>query len=146
MRHELWKSRKRKQRISNRREMRLTLCFLLHHSQRKIVSIAVEFGHTTRRRVVPREIASATAVMFAMRKCCTPKSRETRNSRKGKQSRGRGNPKEKKKPNVNRLKAECEERETLASSDDEYTFRLEVPASKVSAPFVSLKVDGDVCK
>ena len=36
---------------------------------RKIVSIAVEFGHTTRRRVVPREIASATAVinMFAMR-------------------------------------------------------------------------------
>ena len=73
-------------------------------------------------------------------KCCTQKSRETRNSRKGKQSRGRGNPKEKKKPNVNRLKAECEERETLSSSDDEYTFRLEVPASKVSAPFVSLKV------
>ena len=36
---------------------------------RKIVSVAVEFGHTTRRRVVPREIASATAVinMFAMR-------------------------------------------------------------------------------
>ena len=37
---------------------------------RKIVSVAVEFGRTTRRRVVPREIASATAVinMFAMRK------------------------------------------------------------------------------
>ena len=36
---------------------------------RKIVSVAVEFGHTTRRRVVPREIASATAAinMFAMR-------------------------------------------------------------------------------
>ena len=36
---------------------------------RKIVSVAVKFGHTTRRRVVPREIASATAVinMFAMR-------------------------------------------------------------------------------
>ena len=43
------------------------------------------------------------------------------------------------------MKAECEERETLASSDDEYTFRLEVPASKVSAPFVSLKVNGVVC-
>ncbi|CAH3193357.1 unnamed protein product [Porites evermanni] len=41
-------------------------------------------------------------------KCCTQKSRETRNSRKGKQPRGRGNPKEKKKQNVNRLKAECE--------------------------------------
>ena len=79
-------------------------------------------------------------------KCCTQKSRETRNSRKGKQSRGRGNLKEKKKPNVNRLKAECEERETLSSSDDEYAFRVEVPASKVSAPFVSLKVNGVVCK
>ena len=44
------------------------------------------------------------------------------------------------------MKAECEERETLSSSDDEYTFRLEVPASKVSAPFVSLKVNGVVCK
>ena len=63
MRQELWKFRKRKQRISNRREMRLTLCFLLHHSRRKIVAIAVEFDHTTRRQVVPREIASATAVI-----------------------------------------------------------------------------------
>ena len=44
------------------------------------------------------------------------------------------------------MKAECEERETLASSDDEYTFRLEVPASKVSAPFVSLKVNDVVSK
>ena len=79
-------------------------------------------------------------------KCCTQKSRETRNSRKGKQPCGRGNPKERKKQNVNRLEAECEERETLSSSDDEYTFRLEVPASKVSAPFVSLKVNGVVCK
>ena len=78
-------------------------------------------------------------------KCCTQKSRETRNSRKGKQPRGRGNPKEKKKQNVNRLDAECEERETLSSYDYEYTFRLEVPASKVSAPFVSLKVNGVVC-
>ena len=34
----------------------------------------------------------------------------------------------------------------LSSSDDEYTFRLEVPASRVSAPFVSLKVNGVVCK
>lgn len=34
----------------------------------------------------------------------------------------------------------------MSSSDDEYTFRLEVPASKVSAPFVSLKVNGVVCK
>ena len=79
-------------------------------------------------------------------KCCTLKSRETRNSRKGKQPRGRGNPKEKKKQNVNRLEAECEERETLSSSDNEYTFRLEAPASKVSAPFVSLKVNDVVCK
>ena len=76
----------------------------------------------------------------------TQKSRETRNSRKGRQPRGRGNPKEKKKQNVNRLEAECEEREASSSSDDEYTFRLEVPASKVSAPFVSLKVNGVVCK
>ena len=44
------------------------------------------------------------------------------------------------------MKAECEERETLSSSDDEYAFRIEVPASKVSAPFVSLKVNGVVCK
>ena len=79
-------------------------------------------------------------------KCCTQKSRETRNSRKGKQPRGRGNPKEKKKQNVNRLESKCEERETLSSSDGEYTFRLEVPASKVSAPFVSLKMNGVVCK
>ena len=43
-------------------------------------------------------------------KCCTQKSRETRNSRKGKRPRGRGNPKEKKTQNVNRLEAECEER------------------------------------
>ena len=63
MRHEIWKSRKHKQRISNRREMWLTLCFLLHHSRRKIVSIAVEFGHTTRRRIVPSEIAIAAAVI-----------------------------------------------------------------------------------
>ena len=97
MRHELWKSRKRKQRISNRREMRLTLCFLLHHSRRKIVSIAVEFGHTTRRRVVPRENASATAVKYGhYAKCCTQKSRATRNSRKGKQPRGRGNQRKRK--------------------------------------------------
>ena len=79
-------------------------------------------------------------------KCCTQKSRETRNSRKGKQPRGRSNPKEKKIQNGNRLEAECEERETLSSSDDEYTFRLEVPAPKVSAPLVSLKVNGVVCK
>ena len=79
-------------------------------------------------------------------KCCTQKSRDTQNSRKGKQPRGRGDPKEKKKRNVNRLEAECVERETLSSSDDEYAFRLEAPASKVSAPFVSLKVNGVVCK
>ena len=70
MRHELWKSRKRKQRISNPREMQVTLCFLLHHRRRKIVSVAVEFCHTTRRRAVLREIANATAVinMVTMRK------------------------------------------------------------------------------
>ncbi|CAH3177422.1 unnamed protein product, partial [Porites lobata] len=62
------------------------------------------------------------------------------------QPRGRGNPKEKKKQNVNPLEAECEEREASSSSDDEYTFRLEVPSSKVGAPFVSLKVNGAVCK
>ena len=44
------------------------------------------------------------------------------------------------------MEAEYEERETLSSSDDEYTFRLEAPASKVSAPFSSLKVNGAVCK
>ena len=55
-------------------------------------------------------------------------------------------PRKRKKQNGNRLEAECEERETLSSSDDEYTFRLEAPASKVSAPFVSLKVNGVVCK
>lgn len=44
------------------------------------------------------------------------------------------------------MEAECEEHETLSSSDDEYTFKLEVPASKVSAPFVSLKVNSIVCK
>ena len=44
------------------------------------------------------------------------------------------------------MEAECEERETSSSSDDEYTFRLEAPASKVSAPFVPLKVNGVVCK
>ena len=44
------------------------------------------------------------------------------------------------------LEDECEERETLSSSDDEYTSRLEAPASKVSAPFVSLKVNCVVCK
>ena len=63
MRHELWKSWKRQQRISNRQEMRLMLCFLLHDSQRKIVSIVVEFGHKTQRRVVPHKIASAMAVI-----------------------------------------------------------------------------------
>ena len=62
-RHELWKSQKRKQRISNRREMRLMLCFLLHHHRRKIVSIVVKFGHKTQRRVVLCEIASAMAVI-----------------------------------------------------------------------------------
>ena len=55
-------------------------------------------------------------------------------------------PRKRKKQDVNRVKAECEERETLSSSDNEYTFRLEVPASKVSAPFVCLKVNGVVCK
>ena len=78
--------------------------------------------------------------------CCTQKSRETRNSRKGKQPRGSGNPKETKKHNVNRLEAECQERETSSSSDDEYTFRLEAPASKVSDPFVPLEVNGVVCQ
>ena len=34
----------------------------------------------------------------------------------------------------------------MSSSDDEYTFKVEVPASKFSAPFVSLKVNGVVCK
>ena len=63
MRPELWKSWKCTQRILNRQEMWLTLCFLLHHSQRKIVSIAVEFGHTTQRHVVLREIASAMTVI-----------------------------------------------------------------------------------
>ena len=79
-------------------------------------------------------------------KCCMQKSRETRNSRKGKQPHVRGNSREKKKQNVNRLEAQCEESETLASSDDKYTFRLEAPASQVSAAFVSLKVNGVVCK
>ena len=79
-------------------------------------------------------------------KCCTQKSHEARNSQKGKHPRGHGNPKEKKKQHFNRLEAECEERETLSSSDDEYTFKLEVPTSKVSAPFVSLKVNSVVCK
>ena len=53
----------RKQRISNRQEMRLMLCFLLHHHRRKIVSIVVKFGHKTQRRVVLCEIASAMAVI-----------------------------------------------------------------------------------
>ena len=44
------------------------------------------------------------------------------------------------------MEAEFEEREASSSSDDEYTLRLEVPASKVGAPFVSLKVNGVVCK
>ena len=61
-------------------------------------------------------------------KYCSQKPRETQNSRKGKQLRGRRNPKEKEEQTVNRLEVECEERETLSSSDDDYTFRLEVPA------------------
>ena len=148
MRHELWKSRKRKQRISNRREMRLTLCFLLHHSRRKIVSIAVKnWPHDSKTGCPARNRKCNGCHKYGRyAKCCTQKSRETRNSRKGKQPRGRGNPKEKEIQNGNRLEAECEERETLSSSDDEYTFKLEVPASKVSAPFVSLKVNSVVCK
>ena len=106
----------------------------------------MEFGNTTRRRTVPSEIASTTAVINMVTKCCSQKSREAQNYRKGKQPCGRRNPKEKKKQDVNRVKAECEEREALSSSDNEYTFRLEVPASKVSAPFVCLKVNGVVCK
>ena len=102
----------------------------------------MEFGNTTRRQAVPSEIASTTAVINTV----TKKSREPQNYRKGKQPLGRRNPKEKKKQDVNRMGTECEERETFSSSDDEYTFRLEVPASKVSALFVCLKVNGVVCK
>ena len=118
------------------------LCFLLHHSRRKIVSIVVKFGHKTQRRVVLREIASAMAVinMITMRNAARksrmrPKIPEKASSHV-----------KMKKQNVNRLEAECEEHETLSSSDDEHTFKLEVPASKVSAPFVSLKVNSVVCK
>ena len=88
----------------------------------------MEFGNTTRRRAVPSEIASTTPVINTVTKCCSQKSREVQNYREGKQPRGRRNPKEKKKQDVNRVEAECEERETSSSSDDEYTSRLEVPA------------------
>ena len=71
-----------------------------------------------------------------------------RNSHKGKQPHGRRNFKGKpeQEQRVHQEEADYGQYETLSSSDGEYTFRLESTASKVSAPFVSLKVNGISCK
>ena len=46
---------------------------------------------------------------------------------------------------VNRVNEESKPRSSPSSSGDEYTFTLDSP-TKVSAPFVSLKVNGVICK
>ena len=81
--------------------------------------------------------------------CSAKKSTgHTRNLHKGKQPRGRCNFKGKpeQEQRIHQVEPDYGQHETLSSSDVEYTFRLESTAWKVSAPFVSLKVNGFSCK
>ena len=109
----------------------------------------MEAGHTIRRKVVLREIVLKCGIchkygLYA--KCCRTKSSgQSRPPQKGKKSGDRRNRKPKLPKSVNQVDLGSLPRETPSSSDDEYTLRLETPASKVSAPFVSLKVNGVKC-
>ena len=89
---------------------------------------AVKAGHTIRRKVDLLEIASHGGVRHKYgyyAKCCRTKS----------SSHSRSPPKRRRSI----------PRETPSSSDDGYGFRVETPVDKVSAPFVSLKVNGVKC-
>ena len=89
---------------------------------------AVKACHTIRRKVDLLEIASHGGVRHKYgyyAKCCRTKS----------SSHNRSPPKRRRSM----------PRETPSSSDDGYGFRVETPVDKVSAPFVSLKVNGVKC-
>ena len=70
-------------------------------------------------------------------------SAQPRNSHKGKKPCGccnfKGKPAQ--EQHIHQVKPDYGQHETLSSSDGVYTFRLESTALKVSAPFVSLKVN-----
>ena len=110
---------------------------------------AVKAGHTIRRKVDLLEIASHGGVRHKYgyyAKCCRTKSssqsRSPLKKRKPLEQRSR---KPKLPKNVKQIDATCMPRETPSCSDDGYAFWAETPVDMVSAPFVSLKVNGVKC-
>ena len=110
---------------------------------------AVKAGHTIRRKVDLREIVIHGGVRHKYgyyAKCCRTKSssqsRSPLKKRKPLEHRSR---KPKLPKNVKQIDATCMPRETPSCSDDGYAFWAETPVDMVSAPFVSLKVNGVKC-
>ena len=110
---------------------------------------AVKAGHTIRRKVDLLEIASHGGVRHKYgyyAKCCrTKSSSESRSPLKKRKPRERRSRKPKLPKNVNQIDATCMPRETPSCSNDGYAFWAETPIDMVSAPFVSLKVNGVKC-
>ena len=106
-------------------------------------------GHTIRRKVDLREIVIHGGVRHKYgyyAKCCrTKSSRQSRSPLKKRKTRERRSRKPKLPKNVNQIDATCMPRETPSCSDDGYAFWAETPVDMVSAPFVSLKVNGVKC-
>ena len=124
--------------------MQLTQCFLLRHRWRLIVSIAAEFGYTTQRRAVPCEIASAAPVinMATMRNAA--RKRHVRPTIPKKESSPLDivilRKRENKMLTEWRQNVKWETWDLVKLWWREYTFWLEVLASKVRTFFVSLTV------
>ena len=106
-------------------------------------------GHTIRRKVDLHEIVIHGGDRHKYgyyTKCCrTKSSSQSRSPLKKRKPRERRSRKPKLPKNVNQIDATCMPRETSSCSDDGYAFWAETPVDMVSAPFVSLKVNGVKC-
>ena len=151
MKPERSKCPKNKRRTLNLRKVPV-LCYLSRQKLlRKNVRArnAVKAGHTIRRKVDLREIVIHCGVRHKYgyyAKCCrTKSSSESRSPLKKRKPRERRSRKPKLPKNVNQIDATCMPRETPSCSNDGYAFWAETPVDMVSAPFVSLKVNGVKC-
>ena len=151
MKPERSKCPKNRRRTLNLRKVPV-LCYLSRQKLlRKNVRArnAVKAGHTIRRKVDLREIVIHCGVRHKYgyyAKCCrTKSSSQSRSPLKKRKPRERRSRKPKLPKNVNQIDATCMPRETPSCSDDGYAFWAETPVDMVSAPFVSLKVNGVKC-
>ena len=151
MKPERSKCPKNRRRTLNLRKVPV-LCYLSRQKLlRKNVRArnAVKAGHTIRRKVDLREIVIHCGVRHKYgyyAKCCrTKSSSQSRSPLKKKKPRERRSRKPKLPKNVNQIDATCMPRETPSCSNDGYAFWAETPVDMVSAPFVSLKVNGVKC-